>query len=312
MPGANAFGAGLLVNPDHSLAGLLEAAEQGAVRALILVESDPFTTFADRGLLERALSRLELLIVLDHLASAAAARAQVFLPTQTLFEAGGLFVNAEGRVQASLPAGAAGSPVTQVGGGSHPPRVYGAGLPGADPRPAWQLVARLSGDELPEDEAAARGRVRRHLCEIAPELNAWADGAAPPADGVRLAAAPAEGQRFGAPPPAQGAPVADGFDLLFVDSTFGTEELSAGSACLEPLAAEPFAGLHRRDAAVLGVADGDRVSIRSKHGALDVRVRLFENMACGVIVVPRHRKLAWQALGHQLRVGPDDVRKVGT
>jgi predicted molibdopterin-dependent oxidoreductase YjgC len=152
--------------------------------------------------------------------------------------------------------------------------------------------------------------VRRHLCEIAPELSAWGDGAAPPADGVRRAAAPAEGQRFGAAPQAPGASVADGFDLLFVDATFGTEELSAGSACLEALAAEPFAGLHHRDAAALGVADGDRVSIRSKHGALDVRVRLFENMARGVIVVPRHRKLAWQALGHQLRVGPDDVRKV--
>jgi NADH-quinone oxidoreductase subunit G len=152
--------------------------------------------------------------------------------------------------------------------------------------------------------------VRRHLCEIAPELSAWADGAAPPADGVLLAAALAGEQRFGAPPQVQGTPVADGFDLLFVDSTFGTEELSAGSACLEPLAGDPFAGINRRDAVALGVADGDRVSIRSEHGALDVRVRLFENMACGVIVVPRHRKLAWQALGHQLRVGPDDVRKV--
>jgi len=191
MPGANAFGASLLAHPDHSLSGILEAADQGAVRALILVESDPFATFADRGLLERALTRLELLIVLDHLASAAAGRAQVFLPTETLFETGGLFVNAEGRVQASLPAGAGGSPVTQVGGGSHPPRVYGAGLPGADPCPAWQLVARLSGDGLPEDEAAARGQMRRHLCEIAPELSVWADGAEPPAEGVRRAAAPA-------------------------------------------------------------------------------------------------------------------------
>jgi hypothetical protein len=35
-------------------------------------------------------------------------------------------------------------------------------------------------------------------------------------------------------------------------------------------------------------------------------------MAAGVIVIPRHRKLAWQALGHQLRVGQHDVRKVGT
>ena len=105
--------------------------------------------------------------------------------------------------------------------------------------------------------------------------------------------------------------MADGFELLFVDSTFGTEELSAGSPCLEPLTAEPFAGLHRRDAAALGVADGDRVSIRSEHGVLDVRAKLFENMATGVIVIPRHRKLAWQALGGlQLRVGPDDVRKV--
>ena len=313
MPGANAFGAALLAHPDHSLAGILEAAAQGAVRALVLVESDPFATFADRSLLERAFSRLELLVVLDHLASAAAGRAQVFLPTQTLFEAGGLYVNAEGRVQASLPAGAAGSPVTQVGHGSHPPRIYGAGLPGAEPRPAWELAARLSGDELPEDTAAARERVRRHLCETAPELRAWVDGAEPPADGVRLAAAPAGGQQSAPPPQASGSPVADGYDLLFVEWTFGTEELSAGSPCLEALAAEPFAGLHLRDAAALGVVDGDCVSIRSKHGALDVKVRLFENMACGVIVVPRHRKLAWQALGgQQLRLGPDDVRKVGT
>jgi len=44
-----------------------------------------------------------------------------------------------------------------------------------------------------------------------------------------------------------------------------------------------------------------------------VKVRRFENMACGVIVIPRHRKLAWQALGgHQLRLKPGDVRKVGT
>jgi hypothetical protein len=171
-------------------------------------------------------------------------------------------------------------------------------------------VARLSGDELSQDEAAARGQVRRQLCDIAPELSAFTDGAAPPADGVLLAAAPAGGLRFGAPPQAPGAAATDGFDLLLVDWTFGTEELSAGSACLEPLAAEPSAGLHRLDAAALGVADGDRVSIRSEHGALDVRVRLFENMAAGVIVVPRHRKLAWQALGHQLHVGKDDVRKV--
>jgi NADH-quinone oxidoreductase subunit G len=237
----------------------------------------------------------------------------VFLPTQTLFEAGGLYVNAEGRVQASLPAGAAGSPVTQEGCGSHPPRIYGAGLPGADPRPAWELVARLSGDELPEDAAAARDRVRRHLCETAPELSAWVEGAEPPAEGLRIAAALAEGRRSAPPQPASGAPVADGFDLLFVEWTFGTEELSAGSPCLEALAAEPFAGLHRRDAAAIGVADGDCVSIRSEHGTLEVKVRLFENMACGVIVIPRHRKLAWQTLGRQqLRLGPGDVRKVGT
>ena len=69
LPGANAFGAALLSPPDTGLTPLVEALEAGAIKALLVVESDPFWDYPDRERLTRALEKLELLVVLDYLPS---------------------------------------------------------------------------------------------------------------------------------------------------------------------------------------------------------------------------------------------------
>ncbi len=307
MPGANAWGAGLISRDEGGLAGLLAAAEQGNVRALLLVENDPFTTFPDRGLLERALARIELLVVLDCLDSPAAQAAQVFLPTQTVYESGGLYVNQESRLQESLPAFGGGTPVRDTGGGDHPPRVYAAALPGADPAPAWQLLARIAGDDLPQGAAQARACVRGHVAAATPVPAAAAEDDSLPPGGILIAAGGAEAG-FAAAAPAVGKSAGDGFEVVLADRTFGTEELSVHSPCLGPLLTPAQIELHAADARALGVADGDRIAVGRGPAPLEAFARVCDTMAPGILVVPRDCRLAWQKIG--TRVQPADIRKM--
>ena len=100
----------------------------------------------------------------------------------------------------------------------------------------------------------------------------------------------------------------DEFEILLTERTFGTEELSSYSPCLETLEDDPFASLHRRDAEALGIRDGDRIGIRTGNVTVKLAARVTDHMAPGVVVVPRLRRLPWQVLGK--RVQRRDVFKV--
>ncbi len=300
---ANAFAAGLLTQLDSTTDRVLKAAAEGDIQALVLVENDPFATFPDRRLLEQALARIELLIVLDYLDTPASRRAHVFLPTQTLYESGGIFINQEGRVQYSAAAFAGGTPVRETGGRDHPPRVYGSGLPGAAPQPAGQLVARLAGEEIPIDIRAQR----EYFSEQASRLAGLPDTERLPPDGLRLALRNISAERFKSMLPPVPAAESDDIEIILTERTFGTEELSTYSACLETLEDETFAGVSRQDAEALGIRDGDRIAIRTENGAVELAARVCDNMAAGAMMIPRLRRLPWQTLGKSIR--RRDIRK---
>jgi NADH-quinone oxidoreductase subunit G len=305
LPGANAFAAGLLAQRDWTIDCILKAAIEGDLKALVIVENDPFAAFPDRELLEHALARIDSLIVLDYLDTPVSRRAHVFLPTQTLFESGGIFINQEGRAQYSETAFAGGAPVLETGGGDHPPRVYGVGLPGADPQPAGHIVARLAGDGIP----AEMGNRQDYFFGPTPQLAGLAAVAAFPEEGMPLASKNPSRDRFHSdlPPAAEADP--NEVEILLAERTFGTEELSSYSACLETLEEEPFAGLHRTDAELLGIRDGDRIAIRTENTTVELTAKVFDNMAPGIMVVPRLRRWIWQALGKRIR--RQDIRKAG-
>jgi len=302
LPGANAFGAGWLAPNAPSADEVLQAAAAGEIQALVLVENDPFATFPDRALLERALSRIDLLMVLDYLDTAVSRRAHVFLPTQVLYESGGLFINQEGRVQHSAMALAGGTPIAETGGGDHPPRLYGVGPPGADPQPADWIMARLAGQPSPEGRADGSRPSLMHM--------QWPAGITLPEDGTRVVLNDTAAERFASilPPVPPPAAKPDELEILLADRTFGTEELSSYSACLEPLQDEPFAGLNPEDAEAFGVRTDDRIAVPAGASSVELAVRIFKNMAPGVMVVPRLRRLSWQAL--EKRIRRQDIRKV--
>jgi NADH-quinone oxidoreductase subunit G len=319
LPGPNAFGAALVaemrgergqpvaqafqpVPATDNFSGpplhpIIEAIEAGAVKALILVENDPFWHFSDRDRLVRALERLELLVVLDYLPSPAAARAQVLLPTATLFEgAGASFVNQEGRLQFASPLHHGGRPLAQVSGGGHPPRVFLDHVPGGEPRPGDKILRDLAAALHPAPERPAAD-LWNWLAAQNPVFAQAAAGSAPP-DGLRFLPEAGSPPAFSLEEINRGPdPVPDGhLELLLVDQTFGTEELAAYSPYIQKAEEAPRLLMPAADADRLGLAPGEQVILQLPGGPLSLELEVAENMAPGVLVLPRHRQLAWQKL----------------
>ncbi|MFZ0132018.1 MAG: NADH-quinone oxidoreductase subunit NuoG [Desulfobacterales bacterium] len=309
LPGANAFGAALLSTGQSAFEDVLAAIEDKTVRALVLVECDPLRYFADRPRLERALAALDLLVVMDYLASETTGRADIFLPTVTVFETGGLFINQEGRLQSMPPSFRGGLPIRQAGDGRHPPRVYGTGMPGVDPIPAGRLLTALAGEIQPGATGSEQGwRLPAASLKIADFLPGNGEVAE---EGVRLLGDTPRGDEFAFEWPAVAGENggADGpLPLLMVDWTFGTEELSSHSACLVARTPEPVLFMHARDAARSGLADNDAVVLTTPAGSVAVGLRVVDTMRAGVLVLPRHHRLAWQQLGR----GPVRVERRAT
>jgi len=307
MSGANAFGVSLF-SEEGSLMDTIESIEKGTVKALILVESNPFCLFPDRERLRKAIDKLDLFLVMDYLPSEAMKHATILLPTRTLFEMDTAFVNQEGRVQFSQAAHLGGIPIEQISGGGHPPRAFRSDIPGNEPKPAWQILAELlDGLNLPGEWGAMR---RDHLWQ-------WMAGENPIfanlSDGVRLNLEETEENLFSMDWLTQGEKDRlDGhLELLLADWTFGTEELSTFSKYIREVEREPSLLMHPRDASRLNLMNRDRVGLQFDGRKLEVRVSVSKNMAPGVLVLPRHRQLDWQKLQTlPARVSFDQIEKI--
>jgi NADH-quinone oxidoreductase subunit G len=103
----------------------------------------------------------------------------------------------------------------------------------------------------------------------------------------------------------------DSLEVILTDWTFGTEELSSFSPPLRKLERSPSASMHINDAARLGLAHENRIKIKLDEGDVEVDFWVEENMAPGVIILPRHRLLEWQKLKSLPKfVRFDEIEKV--
>ena len=78
--------------------GMLRAAAEGRLGALVLVGCDPFSDFPDRALARDALERVGFLAAVDLFLTDSSSRAQVVLPATGAGEKAGTTTNLEGRV----------------------------------------------------------------------------------------------------------------------------------------------------------------------------------------------------------------------
>jgi NADH-quinone oxidoreductase subunit G len=312
MPGANAFGAALLSGHEDSFSGILESIEKGSIKALILVESDPFWFFPDQERLKKAFGDLDLLLVMDYLPSSTVRSATLFFPTQTLFETESGFLNQEGRLQFTTPGYSGGIPIEQISGGSHPPRVFEHEIPGGKSRPAWQILDQLCGSMTSPEKRIppiTRDQLWRWIREKHPAFASLSPGnGESEGDRVRLE----DGRRY---PPLKtarrdGPLTEESLALLAVDRTFGTEELSSYSKCIQQAEERPRLFMHVSDAKRIPIAYGDKIRLSLAGSLLELEASVVENMAPGVIVLPLHRPLPWQNLKTiPLKVTLDQISK---
>ncbi len=299
LPGPNAFGAGLLTKQGNGPDDIVEAMENGEVRGLLMVESDPLFDYPDRGRLERALDRLDFLAVMDYLPSRSFKKAQVAWPTQTLFEqSASTYVNQEGRLQTAQPLCRGGIPISQIGGGDHPPRMYLGQIPGETVWSAAKLLSLLAevlSGRKPDFAypAPPAWLAERNLVPGKP------DGWNPGPEGIRLlpeSSSESDFQWTPAPDSATTEENDDRFRLLAVDRVFGTEELSSLSEFIRAAEKEPVLMMSRRDAEALGLTEGDMATLDFPERPLTIRVGVRDDMAPGILILPRNWRLDWQQM----------------
>ncbi len=311
LPGANALGA-VLTAPEEARAGdLLEAMEEGEVRALLVVENDPFHGFADRPRLQRALERLRLLVVLDHLPSPAAERARVLIPTSNLYEAAGAsLVNQEGRLQRAHPAHPGGTPLSQLGGGGHPPRVFSPSIPGGDPRPAAGLLDDLARLMSPASELLPRPSGWEWLSRRQPAVAAALHHGRPQ-PGRRLLpirVSAREGREY-----AVAAPVGPReLELMVSPSFLDGEELAGYSSILSAAAEAAALWLHPETAQDLGLETGCRVRLELGQGELELPLRTSGDMHPRTAVLVAGADTPWRQVRGRREVLPLSALRAGS
>ncbi|SPF40526.1 NADH-quinone oxidoreductase, chain G [Syntrophobacter sp. SbD1] len=309
LPGAGSFSSALLSGTDGEAFGdLIGDIENGLIKALVVVESDPFHYYPDRVRLERAMESLELVVAIDYFPSSTVSRASIFYPASTIFETGATYVNQEGRAQFARPVHHGGVPVW---GGEHPPRVYSNSIPGGDHLPAWKALWEIAGS-TPDTGAA----------DISPGEFIPAEHAAfeafgsdnYPVDGIRVLQGKAGltgNWNSRIEESSQRPENAEPLELLMVEWMFGTTEFSAWSDSLASAIAEPYMSMNSKDACRAGVCDGDRVSLELDNGTIEIKVSVSDRAAEGVLVIPRHQSLDWRKMkDFSVRVLPGKIRKI--
>lgn len=290
LPGPNAFGAGVLTSTREQ-ESVLETLESERIQALILVEQDPLGCYPDNDRFHRALDKVGFCLVLDYLPSASTNKAHAVLPTVPHFERTPVrFVNQEGRVQQASPIHRGGTPLSQISGGNHPPRTFLDHVPGGDPKAAHEVLAEICAAVSGETGTGLLKDLREWLAREHPVFN----GLSPRLHEChkvlpKMSKAPMFSweEETSEPPKA-------GLELLLTHWTFGTEALSAYSRHTHKGEAAPLVMMHPDDAARLNLTDQDKVGLHLDNGEVVLNLSVSSNVAPGVLVLPRHRRINWQ------------------
>ncbi|MGH9042122.1 MAG: molybdopterin-dependent oxidoreductase, partial [Acidimicrobiia bacterium] len=89
---------GVPAAPGLDTAGILAAAADGAIGALVLLGADPLSDFPDADLARRALEKVPVIVAVDAFPTASSRLAQVVLPVAIFGEKRGTHTNLEGRL----------------------------------------------------------------------------------------------------------------------------------------------------------------------------------------------------------------------
>lgn len=278
LAGPNSYGGALLAGDGPDFDTVLDAIQEGSVRALVCLESDPFREALDPARAQTALAHLELLVSLDSTPNLAAQRADIFMPTRCNTEMAGSYVNNEGRLQEFLPVIDPGIPIRESGEGNHPPREFFHVTPGSAPEADWWLLAELLERNTNLVEL-------RKTIEQGDDQFAGLSVVVAETSGVRMVAKGPMAQVVEREKPQ--SVTTEALTLLAIAGQVGSHWLAHLSSPFAETEPQPYVIVHPEQATALGLVEGDRARLTTLFGHCHVAVSIDEKVKKDLVLAPQ-------------------------
>ncbi len=244
-------------------AAILAGCQSRAIKFLFVAGENPVVSYPDRAKVEKALDSVSFLVVQDLFLTETAKKADVVLPVKSFAEKCGTFTSAGRNIQRIRKA------INAVGQSRSDREIFA------------ELIARISGVAVSGDAAALLGELASstpgykgvtfenlgdngfiYPVEISPKLVT-----------VILEESPAEEGKFA---------------LVTGSSLYHCGTMSRFGEGPMLVAPETYLELGRKDAAKLGVAEGDSLKVKSAAGELTLKVKVGVRLPEGVVFAPYH------------------------
>lgn len=277
----------LPAKPGLTIVEMSDAAAKGDLRGLIIMGENPAVTDPDINHLKKALSSLELLVVIDIFLTETAQLAHYILPAATFAEKEGTFTNTDRRVQ----------------------RVRKAVDPPGEAKADWEIlcgIARSLGSK--SFEYGSPKEIMNEIRKLTPSYRGITyerldrgESLQWPCPGEDHPGTPylhaeafprGKGRFYGVEyMPAPEEPD-DDYPLILTTGRV-PYHWHGGSITrrIDSLNAEMptgFADLNPADAARLGLKDGDLIRVSSRRGSISIRARISSEVKAGVVFIPMH------------------------
>ncbi|RUU11553.1 NADH dehydrogenase (quinone) subunit G [Mesorhizobium sp. USDA-HM6] len=259
-----AWGTEISSEPGADFGAMLELCDRKQMGALYIAGSDPLMSYPDRKFVQRSLRAADLLIVQDAFLTDTAGLADVVLPAASYGEESGTFTNNEGRTQKVC-------------------KFREPALEARDNLAIFDFIAALRGQAL---RPSIQGEIFGEIARLVPAYQGLTqDGLGADGAFTKAALAPPVGEFFARPPP----PIAaDRLMLVTGNCLFHNGYLSERSEVLNTVADDPYVEMSARDAAQLGLSDGDQVVVRSAQGELTAKLKINKRFPPGLVFVPEN------------------------
>ncbi|MFQ5878546.1 MAG: molybdopterin oxidoreductase family protein, partial [Acidobacteriota bacterium] len=300
-----AWKAGLDPAPGLTVVEIMQEALEGRIRGMYMVGENPFLSDPNTNKVRRALRSLEFLVVQDIFLTETAEFADVVLPASSALEKTGTVTNTDRRVQVVRPA-------------LEPP---------GEAREDWRVICDLAtrfGYPMayghPEEvfqEMVGLGESYRNLTYERLGLSGKLYPCPDPerTDGTVVmfgGGFPTPSGRARFVPAQQSGPEElpdEEYPFVLVTGRmlehWHTGVMTRRSQTLDAIAPEALVGMHPRDMERLGVADGGRVRVRSRRGAIRLPARETDRMQPGSVFIPFHFREAAANVLTSERLDPD-------
>jgi len=269
---AQSWGRPLPDTAGSSLPQMIEDAQQGKLKALLVVGENPLASLPPSSGIQTALEKLELVVCQELFLTETAQEAHVVLPACSYAEKDGTFTNTEGHIQSVRRA------IDLVG----------------DSRPDWEIFSALSvmmNDPMEYGDVKEIGKEIRNLFPGTRTLGPAPLPAQPDATAIARYVT-ADYQRDVAMryqlSPIDSPDDADHLTLQVSQSLFHSGKFSRKAKGLVQVEAKGKIYLHPEEAARRGLSEGDTVKVSNALGEVMAPVGLRERVPEGMAVFPEH------------------------